>query len=595
MKRARLAQSEVGALPHEQTRAFLEALFAGKSEDQYLLLWTLHEKRSHWFRSIEEAVCLAGQSNARDLYVGVGLANQSYGPNRRCPSNEVAGLVGLWADIDLRSDAHPRESLPGTIDEALSILPPEMPPSFLISTGNGLHGWWLLKEPYVFESEEQRSRGAGLVLRWHTLLRDNANLRGWTYERLADLARVLRVPGTTNCKDPASPKPVVILSRGNHRYNPSEMAEYLEDLGVPDQDEETRKRQRWAECFRSKPLTIDLAARIPQDRLEAWLATDERFKRTWFRQRQDLVDQTQSGYDIALACFGVSVGCTEQEIIDLITQHRAIHKAAPRTRLDYFQRTLAKAANRAENTLLKQTSARDKVPAVGAAAEMLPASSADSQSAGAASGRAKIALCRDLSSALGVEIIRLVKLTGKDPLYRMELAAGKVEFQNVGEFISKECVRRMIAAAVGKLIPRFTGKPWDQIAQTMLDACLEEDGGEELQYEGAARLQIERYLQATTFISSFDGQVRDSLLRPMVRGGRITVSASDLQSYVTRTTMPNYSVRAAAATLSAVGATQLRVRDSGIKEQSRWELPVNKFHPADYKVEFGNEGSDDRP
>lgn len=191
---------------NDQAVPFLNALFAGKPEHLYMLLWSLREKRSQWFRSIDEALRYAQQFAAHDLYVGVGLANQSYGMSRRCPSNEVAGLVGLWADIDLRSDAHPKESLPGTIDEALSILPPEMPASFVVLTGNGAHIWWMFKESYVFESDEQRSSGAKLALRWHTLLRDNANLRGWSYERLADLARVLRVPGTTNCKESGQPE-----------------------------------------------------------------------------------------------------------------------------------------------------------------------------------------------------------------------------------------------------------------------------------------------------------------------------------------------------------------------------------------------------
>ena len=36
-----------------ETRRFLEALFAGKPDELYLLLWTLPEKRSHWFQNIE--------------------------------------------------------------------------------------------------------------------------------------------------------------------------------------------------------------------------------------------------------------------------------------------------------------------------------------------------------------------------------------------------------------------------------------------------------------------------------------------------------------------------------------------------------------
>jgi hypothetical protein len=82
---------------------FLEALFAGKPDDLHLLLWTLPEKRSHWFQNIESAIQFAESLRDRDLYVGVGLSVQDYGASRRCPSKEVAGIVGLWADLDLRS------------------------------------------------------------------------------------------------------------------------------------------------------------------------------------------------------------------------------------------------------------------------------------------------------------------------------------------------------------------------------------------------------------------------------------------------------------------------------------------------------------
>src|ERR1019366_7916076 len=87
---------------------FLEALFTGKPDDLHLLLWTLPEKRSQWFQNVESAIQFAESLPERDLYVGVGLSSQDYGSARRCPSNEVAGIVGLWADLDLKSDAHPK-------------------------------------------------------------------------------------------------------------------------------------------------------------------------------------------------------------------------------------------------------------------------------------------------------------------------------------------------------------------------------------------------------------------------------------------------------------------------------------------------------
>lgn len=77
-----------------------------KPEELYLLLWTLREKRSHWFQNIESAIKFAESLGERDLYVGVGLSGKDHGATHRCPSNEVAGIFGLWADLDLKSEAH---------------------------------------------------------------------------------------------------------------------------------------------------------------------------------------------------------------------------------------------------------------------------------------------------------------------------------------------------------------------------------------------------------------------------------------------------------------------------------------------------------
>jgi hypothetical protein len=102
-----------------------------------------------------------------------------------------------------------------------------------IGTGNGAHAWWLFKEPLVFDSGEERNAAADLVARWQTLLRLNAASRGWAFDRLSDLARVLRIPGTLNNKDPQNPKPVSIYSNAGRRYNPSDFAEFLDDAAIP--------------------------------------------------------------------------------------------------------------------------------------------------------------------------------------------------------------------------------------------------------------------------------------------------------------------------------------------------------------------------
>ena len=325
--------------------AFLDLLWQHKPEDLYVLLWTLQDKRSHWFRDVGKAGDFAANVNGHDVYVGVGLSKVDHGPLRRCPSEEIAGLSSLWTDLDLKSAAHAK-LLPATIPEALTILPPSMPPSIIIGTGNGIHPWWLLKEPQIFDTDEERKDAARLVARWHSLLRLNAAARGWSYDRLSDLARVLRIPGTLNHKDPAHPKEVTVLSITDHRYNLSDFEEFLDEAGVPDQEAQEKAARDWADRFADTPLAVDTNARIPQEMLDAWMRDDLRFRNTWNRMRHDLKDQSQSGYDLALACFGVDAGLPEQRIVDLIVHHRSLFARSQRTRVDYFQRTVAKANQR---------------------------------------------------------------------------------------------------------------------------------------------------------------------------------------------------------------------------------------------------------
>jgi hypothetical protein len=220
--------------------------------------------------------------STHDLYVGVGLSTKDYGATHRCLSDEIGGLVGIWADIDLKSEAHTK-ALAASIEEALDILPPEFPPSFLISTGNGLHAWWLFREPLIFENGEERQEAAALVNRWQTLLRLNSAAHGWAFDRLADLARVLRVPGTCNCKDPQNRKPVSVRTHSDHRYNPSDFTEFLDDNGVPDEVEQERTAKAWTSEVAAHGLSANPNAAIPDELLNRYMEANPRFKSTWLR------------------------------------------------------------------------------------------------------------------------------------------------------------------------------------------------------------------------------------------------------------------------------------------------------------------------
>jgi hypothetical protein len=563
---------------------FLNLLWQYKPEEQYVLIWTLADKRSHWYREIPRAAEFVSQRANRDVYVGVGLASRDYGPSHRCPSDEIAGIAGFWADFDLRSDAHSKKALPTTIADALSVVPGSMPSSVVVATGNGAHAWWLFREPLMFDSVAERKDTARLVTRWHTFLRLRASQRGWVFDRLSDLARVLRIPGTVNGKGPKNPKPVSVHTTGNRRYHLSDFEEFLDEAGIPDPETEERTAREWADRFADKSLAVNLNANIPEGTLQRWMEIDMRFRNTWFRQRHDLKDQTQSGYDLALACFGLDAGLSEQQIVDLIIHHRTIHGQRQRTRPDYFQRTISKAATRTASPGPPIDEAEQDTHLADSAAA--PAQQPDPETI-------RAVLCEQISAVLGVRVLRLVKLTGKEPVYRMELERRKIEFASVAKLIEQNSVRVAIAAAADRIIPRIKPKAWEQLAQMLLDACVVEEGSAEMEFEGAARMHVAQYLAETVFIPAIEAQTIQNARKPTVINGQIAICASDLQMYVNKTTFQNLSIKAVASSLAALGAKSTRVRRAKCRDQSRWLLPVEEFDPADYHARQREPGDDD--
>ena len=571
-------------------QSFLDLLWGNKPEHLFILIWTLQDKRSHWCRDVHRAASVVQACAGMDVYVGVGLSPEDFGPHQRCAAEKIAGISALWADLDLLSDAHAKKALPSTLTDALTVIPAQMPPTITVATGNGGHAWWVLKEPLIFDTDEERARATAAVFRWQTMLRFNAANRGWAFDRLADLPRVMRVPGTSNFKDPNSPKPVVVHELSDRRYNLSDFEDFLDGLGIPGPESQERVARGPAESVTDSGLAVNLNAEVPDELIRRWAESDMRFRNTWFRQRHDLKDQSQSGYDLALADFGVDAGLTPQQIVDLIIHHRRLHNQKQRTRSDYFQRTLGRATSRAENTTADLLNGQ---PATEDPATRAPQGGGDAPSEKKPDGTdkpvdpmaAKAALCESISASLGIRILRLVKITGKEPTYQVELEHGRIELATVSGLIEQKSLRLAIASAVNKIIPKIKPRVWERLAQAMLDALIEREGGIETEFEGAMRVNLGLYLTETAFIPSIEGQPSHAIRRPMIIGEQIAVNSVDLQLYLNKTFGLNLSVKAIASMLSAIGAQSIRVRGAKIREQGRWLLPVDQFEPADFTAQ----------
>lgn len=119
-------------------------------------------------------------------------------PYVRAQKRYIAAINCLYAEFDVK-DYGSKEAIEAHLANASF-----PPPSVLVDSGGGLHGYWLLNEPYIIDNDDQRQCAELLQ-------------RGWVQQvvggdkNVHDLVRILRVPGTLNFKyDP--PRPVFFIS-----------------------------------------------------------------------------------------------------------------------------------------------------------------------------------------------------------------------------------------------------------------------------------------------------------------------------------------------------------------------------------------------
>jgi hypothetical protein len=221
--------------PDVQIAQFLRWLY-GNDPPGWLTLWLLPSTHTHWFRAtnLDKAADYAAQCATHcDVYFGVGLRRDRLVKGRG-ESTDVIALPGLYIDIDLKHPAHTVANLPATIEEARQLLSPiDLPPSLILHSGHGLHVWWLLRELWCFESAAERHQAAQLNARLQATIQQIGHTYGWHVDGTADLARVLRLPGTRNRKHADAVMPVTLLEvNPERRYNPRDFESSLIELDL---------------------------------------------------------------------------------------------------------------------------------------------------------------------------------------------------------------------------------------------------------------------------------------------------------------------------------------------------------------------------
>lgn len=179
-------------------------------------------------QSIEQAVAYVKTMDLVEksgIYVRATTVKGQLLPGSRGSEKDSACLPALWADVDIAGPGHAhntRNGLPLPPDEetARRIIDtcglPE--PTLWVHSGGGLYPWWMLKQTYCIQDDDDLSRARYLSRTWHEVIAYGAEQLGLFYgTEVADLARVLRVAGTVNRKVDGAPKQCQLSNGGSGR------------------------------------------------------------------------------------------------------------------------------------------------------------------------------------------------------------------------------------------------------------------------------------------------------------------------------------------------------------------------------------------
>lgn len=508
---------------------FFFNLFRSKPADDYILLWEKIDdqtnpeesiKRSSWFQNVEDAIKYAQANCNHNIYVGCGTSPKNFGSKRRCQAHQIAGIPGLWLDIDIaHGTAHKKENLPRSIQEARKIIEPiPLTPSMVVHSGHGLQFWWLFEEFISFKSDEHRTEIAELTHGFLQFIKDTAWAKHkFEVDMVFDLSRVLRIPDTANTKT-NPPVFAKLMACCENRYTIEDM-NFFEPVQVAKKSTGSKNTQRWQTITypENAQFTLDPEANPPFEKFEALKSNEPRFGESWEMKRKDFSDSSPSSYDYSLASFAFYADWTWQEVANLIISFRRKHDIDLKLRYDYYERTLARAYDTVSQ-VRAQENIEDMCLNVGKAKDLKD-------------DERREVIGENISKILGIKIKRIIKFIMDPPHYKIETPVGNVMIGTVGNLINQDSLRNHLAAATGKYLNRRKNDKWAPIAQALLDACEEVEVGEEGSEEGIMRAWLNDYMQdrGTPSMDPDDAQIA---MIPFQKDGYIYFFGTDFRSWL---------------------------------------------------------------
>ena len=204
--------------------------------------------------------------------------------------SDILEVTALWADLD-KKDFSSKDELVKKVKEF------PLPCSIAVATGGGYHCYWLLKEPHdVSDAQTIEGYNKGI-----------ANLLNG--DSVWDLAHVMRVPYTFNHPDKRKreqgrEKAYVKLQK----FEPERRYTLLD----------------FEPFFITPPevhhVEIDILKADLPEKFNKLLQSNEKLRTTWEGKREDLKDQSRSGYDMSMACKLAKMSFSADEIAAVLLQ-----------------------------------------------------------------------------------------------------------------------------------------------------------------------------------------------------------------------------------------------------------------------------------
>jgi len=530
---------------------FLTLLFEFKADDHYILIWTLRDHRSAWFADLNRAIRFVEEKQDQDVYVGVGLAGSDLGRMNRAAENQIVALTGFCVDADYANGVHKKSNLPPETNALQMLREMPLPPTVITSTGHGYHGWWLFKEPWAIETAEEQAELKWLSWAWGKIYRDKAEAQGWTADSVFDLARVMRVPGTMNCKEATHVRATIVETND---WRAGDLDAFYEFLPEPDPSfllpaTEIAKTV-------GNGLTLSPDAEPPAEKLQILLANDPKFAKTHARKRRDLSDDSPSGYDMSLAWYACMADWTDQEIADLLISCRRAAGDDLKLRTDYYARTIANA----RESVAKFT-AIDNLPTL---------------EPGDSSFKEQI---RDI---LGRDIERIIKYkTPRGGRYYIQIGNERHLLGGISTLYERRPFSHVWADITGQRLPAMDKSKWARLSQLLLAFCAqgeEVDLGAESSEIGQVTEWLDDYLRSHEPEMEKD-RINDAVARgePVVINGHVCIYLRSFKTWLKTILMVKLDETMVSVAIRAMGGESVPVyyRPKGKSRTSRgyWQLP----------------------